>query len=362
MITQKIDRNDDIFGVYHEWAREIAKSFDTLSVICLYEGRNELPETIRVFSLGKEKGWSRAQYVKNFFTYIWRLRNEYDTVFVHMNPVYVLLGWLVWRLMGKKIFLWFAHPAWNWKVKFAYILSDRVVTSVPEAFHIQGGKVIVVGQGIDSSHFRRREGISRDADCILSLGRISPAKRIHILLGAIQLLKERKMHPLDVHIVGDPPQASSKRYLRSIQEAENPETYFRRIQEFVGSNDLEKIVRFHKSVPNIEAYSWYNRCGIFVNLSPTGYFDKTVLEAMACECLPIVSNEAYRHVFPKHLHNLLLFQQDDARDLAEKIKKVMTLSQEERNYIGKSLRDIVVNNHSLSTLGSRLRKAMSVSS
>ena len=32
MITQKIDRDDDILGVYHEWAREISKSFDRVDV------------------------------------------------------------------------------------------------------------------------------------------------------------------------------------------------------------------------------------------------------------------------------------------------------------------------------------------
>ena len=101
-ITQKIDKDDDILGVYHEWAREISKNFDKLSVICLYEGKNELPEHIKVFSLGKERRRSRTLYIKNFFKYIWNLRDDYDIVLVHMNPAYVLLGWFFWKIKSNK--------------------------------------------------------------------------------------------------------------------------------------------------------------------------------------------------------------------------------------------------------------------
>ena len=114
MITQKIDKDDDILGVYHEWARHIAKSFEKLSVICLYKGRNELPESIKVFSLGKEKHSHiirRVASLFNFYKYILKERKDYDVVFVHMNPIYILLGWPLWKVMRKKVYLWFALPA-----------------------------------------------------------------------------------------------------------------------------------------------------------------------------------------------------------------------------------------------------------
>ncbi|MFY9457356.1 MAG: glycosyltransferase family 4 protein [Candidatus Spechtbacterales bacterium] len=346
MITQKIDKDDDILGAYHEWARAIAGSFDKFSVLCLYEGKNELPKDIKVFSLGKENRESRIKYLKNFYQYIWKLRSEYDAVFVHMNPIYILFGWPIWRVLHKKIYLWFAHPAWNWQVKLAYILSDRVITSVPEAFHARGGKIAVIGQGIDPDHFRRLQDIPRDENGILSLGRISRTKRIHILLAAMKLLKEEGANLPALDVVGDPPEESLKKYLHSIQD-------------FVKNSGLGDIVTFHESVPNSEAHSWYNRCGIFVNLSPAGYFDKTVLEAMACECLPLVSNKAYESIFPEDLHGILIFTQDDAGDLADKLKKVLELPGDKKEEIRKRLREVVIKNHSIYTLGERILKAIS---
>ena len=78
---------------------------------------------------------------------------------------------------------------------------------------------------------------------------------------------------------------------------------------------------------------------------------------MACECAVIASNDAYRNIFPRDLHDLLLFKQGDAKDLAEKIKKVAGLTLRDKKTIGKRLRKIVSQEHSLATLGERLKHA-----
>lgn len=346
MITQKIDRDDSILGVYHEWAREIAKSFDKLSVICLYEGRNELPESVKVFSLGKEIKKSRILYLKNFFSYIWKLRADYDAVFVHMNPVYVILAWPLWKLLHKKIYLWYAHPAWNWKVKLAYVLSDKVLTSVPEAFYVHRGKVIVVGQGIDTDTFRHDLKVGRAKNSILSLGRLSPSKKVDVLIGALSQIKAGDLK-IRLSIVGAPPAIPN-----AIEYAES-------LESMVADLGLKDIVRFYGSVHHNETLAWYNKNEIFVNLSPTGYFDKTVLEAMASGCLPLVSNKAYETVFPEDFYKLLIFRPDDIKDLAGKIKGLLLMPHDSRVEIARRLREIVVEHHSLSTLGYRLARAFS---
>lgn len=346
MITQKIDADDDILGVYHEWAREIAKSFDKLSVICLYQGKTDLPYDVRIFSLGKEKKQSKVLYIKKFFEYTCSLRNDYDVVFVHMNPVYIALGFVIWKALKKKVFLWYAHPARNFFTRVAYKLSDGVITSVPEAFYARSKKVMAIGHGIDVKRFSRCSDINRDERSILYFGRIAPPKKVDILLGGIKFLKDEGVS-MSLDVVGDPPQ---------IREGKN---YLEMLREFVRHNNLLQEVSFYGAIPNNRASEAYNKHGIFVNLSPLGYFDKTVLEAMACECLVIASNEAYNNVFPRDLHDLLIFKQDDPKDLAYKIKRVLKLSSRERYIIGKRLRKVVEEKHSIFTLGKRLRLAFS---
>ncbi|MDO8559053.1 MAG: hypothetical protein Q7R84_01860, partial [bacterium] len=101
IITQKVDINDDISGFFHRWIEKFSEKFDSLNVICLQKGEYSLPSNVRVFSLGKENGKSRISELNNFYKYIWRLRKDCDAVFVHMNPVYVVLGGFFWKLQGK---------------------------------------------------------------------------------------------------------------------------------------------------------------------------------------------------------------------------------------------------------------------
>jgi len=59
-ITQKIDKNDDLLGVYHEWIKRLALEFEVVNAICLYKGKYDLPPNVRVYSLGKEEYlWGR---------------------------------------------------------------------------------------------------------------------------------------------------------------------------------------------------------------------------------------------------------------------------------------------------------------
>jgi len=350
-ITQKIDKDDDILGVYHEWARNIAKSFDKFSVICLFEGRNELPRDIKVFSLGKERKRSRALYIKNFFKYILKLRSDYDAVFVHMNPVYVLFGWPVWKIMHKKVYLWYAHPGWNWQVKLAYTLADRVITSVPEAFHVRSKKVAAIGQGVDTELFKNtRFNTSINTSIkssILYLGRISPSKNIHILIEALHKLKKSGIL-FTFTLVGSAPQMPGS--------AE----YDKKVRGMVLELGLADVSTIHSSVPYGETVRWYNKSEIFVNLSPTGHFDKTVLEAMASGCITLASNDAYYNIFPQDLHELLIFKQGDADDLSRKIRKALELPGDVKRDIGMQMRKVVIKDHSLSSLGSRLYEVFSV--
>src|SRR5687767_9199425 len=106
IITQKVDRNDDVLGFFHTWIERFGKKFDSIKVICLYKGEHSFASNIEVLSLGKEENLSKIGYLTRFYSYIWGLRNDYDGVFIHMNPQYVVLGGPLWRMLGKRVVLW----------------------------------------------------------------------------------------------------------------------------------------------------------------------------------------------------------------------------------------------------------------
>jgi len=84
------------------------------------------------------------------------------------------------------------------------------------------------------------------------------------------------------------------------------------------------------------------------------FFDKTILEAMACETLVLVSGQAFKGAIDERF----IFKENDPTDLAEKIKSLFALSKENKTTFGKELRQFAVDNHSLKELASRLRETV----
>ncbi|MDP3934628.1 MAG: hypothetical protein Q8Q46_00155, partial [Candidatus Giovannonibacteria bacterium] len=54
ILTQKVDKNDDNLGFFHEWLKKFAEKTDKVFVIANFVDEHSLPVNVQVFSLGKE--------------------------------------------------------------------------------------------------------------------------------------------------------------------------------------------------------------------------------------------------------------------------------------------------------------------
>ena len=263
IITQAVDTEDPFLGFFVRWIEEFAKHVERIEVICLKEGKHSLPKNVRVHSLGKERGAaSRATYALRFLKLVWKLRHEYDAVLVHMNPEYVVLGGLFWRLWGKNIALWYMHKSVNLKLRIAELFANHIFTASKESFRLESKKVRIMGHGIDTEVFSPDSRIVRGA-AVLSVGRLSPIKRHDLTIRAAEHF------PYDVWIAGDGPE-----HLR-LEELSKRLSLARRVQ-FLGPQTQAQL-------PDV-----YRRAGGFVHTSETGSLDKVVLEALACG-LPVIT-------------------------------------------------------------------------
>lgn len=318
-ITQKIDKNDDLLGIYHEWVKKLAAKCELVNVICLGQGEYHLPTNVKIFSLGKEKKESNIRYLINFYRYIWRLRRQYDTVFVHMNPEYIILGGPIWKIWRKKIFFWYNHKKGGWKTKMAFIWPKKIFYTSKQSFSSAYSKANIMPAGISTDIFKPQAGVKKIKNSVLSLGRISPVKKLEFLIYALDIL-DKKECDFNCGIYGDAPEKDREYYLK-----------FKKLAEELKKKG--KII-FHDGVPNHKAPDVFNQYDIFVNLTPSGSFDKTIIEAAACGCLPIVCNKSFYKIFD----DSFLFEENNASDLAEKIKLVINLPDEEKeNYIKKMI-------------------------
>jgi glycosyltransferase involved in cell wall biosynthesis len=335
IITQKVDQNDDVLGFFHGWIAEFAKHCEQVTVIALGVGEHHLPKNVRVFSLGKERAVSRIGYLINFYRLIWRERKNYDVVFVHMNQEYVLLGGLLWKFFGKKISMWRNHYAGSFLTRMAMMLSDKLFCTSKYSFTAQSKKTTLMPVGIDTDLFKKENNAAKKPNSVLFLARIAPAKKPDLVIEALHVLENE-----DILFTAD-------FYGNALPQ---DVLYLNALKEKVKEHFLSEHITFERGIPNRQTPGVYGAHTVFINTSPSGMYDKTIFEAMACESLILTSNLNLKD----QVDDRFLFSEDDAYDLAEKLEELLILDAEEQVKYGKELRMYVSQYHSLSALGKKL--------
>lgn len=270
IVTQVVDKDDSILGFFHRWIEEFVAHAERVEVVCLREGRHSLPANVQVHALGEGNKLARAlRLVRQCYA----ARKAYDRVFVHMNPEYLIAaGWL-WRLLGKRVALWYTHKSVNYRLRLGAPFADIIFTASKESFRLKSEKVRVMGHGIDTEFFS--PGTEPRSDTVLTAGRLSPAKRNDLVLRAGQYFHRH------IWIAGEGPELANLQGLAAtLQLAERT--------QFLGA-------RTHEQMREL-----YRRCGVLAHASETGSIDKVVLEALLCG-LPVVStSEAFKEMLEPH--------------------------------------------------------------
>lgn len=270
ILTQTVDSEDPVLGFFHGWIAALAPQYESIEVICLNEGAHALGPTVRIHSLGKEKGRrSPVVYALHVFSHLWRLRQDYDAVFVHMNQEYLLLaGWL-WNVSGKPVYFWRNHYAGSWLTDLAAVFCRKVFCTSTHSYTAKYKKTVLMPVGVDTHRFHNDSAAKRIPGSILFLARIAPSKRLDLFIDALELLHKKKVN-FSASVYGSP-------------EAHH-DAYYELLKRRVHLMNLDERIRFHPAVPNEITPKIYHQHEIFVNCSPSGMFDKTILEAAASGC------------------------------------------------------------------------------
>lgn len=327
--TQAVDKDHPILGFFHGWINEFARHFNRVDVICLEEGKHELPTHVHIHSLGKEKGTSKITQLIKFYWYFARaFFSRPNYVFFHMGAIYNILAapfFLIRRLFSIKFYWWKAHGHINRQGKLALSFVDKVFTSTASGFPIETRKRQIVGQAIDTNIFITNNELNRDPKHIVFVGRIMPIKHIEVFVEIA-----RKLHVRD--------------YTFSIIGPIGDEDYYLDLKE----QAAEANVRFLGSKTQTELVSIYQEAGFFLNTSLTHSMDKTVLEAMLCGCIPLTANRAFKDMLEK---KGLFF---DTQNVEDYVRTIIELVGRDQTNLRQKLRDSVVTEHSLKTFTKRI--------
>jgi glycosyltransferase involved in cell wall biosynthesis len=332
IITQKVDKNDDNLGFFHRWILEFAKHCDKLTIICLEKGEYDLSENVKVLSLGKEAGASKIKYIFNFYKYIWSEHKNYDAVFVHMNPIYVVLGGLLWKSWKKKVGLWYTHKSVDTKLRIAEGWVDYIFTASDKSFRMRSKKLHVMGHGIDQDEFEiKKPKVESDKINILHIGRISRSKNIHLFVKFAEILKNKGVK-FQINIIGSTITEEDKKYLKKVESD-------------ILNKKLVNFFTFFGSMTPHERSFRFAENDIFINLSDTGSMDKTILEAMISGMQVLVSNEAFEDILPN--------ENKTTKDPEQIAKDIQRIANVEPN---PALREYVLREHNLTNLISKIIK------
>ena len=333
IVTQKVDKNDSNLGFFHEWLKEFSKHVETLSVICLGKGEYDLPNNVKVYSLGKEQGVSRVARLFNFYRYVFSLSGDYDAVLVHMNPVYLTLAGWYWKLSKKKVGLWYTHKSVDLKLRIAEKFTHHIFTASTESFRLRSKKIHITGHGIDTNLFSpASEQKLRSTFSLITVGRISPTKNLESIIMALHNFRERGVDA-NLSIIG----ATITR-----EDA----TYEKKLKEIISKNGVTPNVLFLGAIPHTKLPRYYKDADVFINMSNTGSIDKSVLEAGSMDIPVITSNEAFRNIIEKRTFV------EGQNNLSRVLYAIYEIKQKGKKI--SSIREYVIKQHSLTNLIPRI--------
>lgn len=344
LFNLKTDANDTVLGFTTDWINALAGHCKHITVITMMAGKIAVAHNVQVLSVGKEKGWSEPRRAVEFYKLLAQvlLTNRFDACFAHMMPLFAVMGWPLLRLLGIPITLWYAHSHVSPLLKLATVLVDRVVSPSINSFRIETPKLYLIGHGIDTERFApRRRNDSNDRFTVITVGRISPIKRIELLLEALALLKEDTRKKVYARIIGDPVTDSDKAYLQ----------YLEKKRLALGVQD---IIDFLPGIEFARIHTVYQEGDMFVNCSDTDSLDKSILEAMSSGLPVVTSNVALQDVVDPAMSQLLLTPKGNPQLLADRLDILVRMPEAERHALGIRLRDTVKKGHSLPTLIDRL--------
>lgn len=339
--TQAVDESDPSLGFFVAWIRELASRYERIEVIALSKGAYELPANVAVHSLGKEALPSRVQIVRRviyairFMRLALKLRGRYDTVFVHQNQEYALIAGFLWRLMGKRMYLWRNHYNGSLLTDIAIALSIAVFCTSRYSYTARSAKCRLMPVGAEVERFALAR-TPRHPRSILYFARFAPSKKPHVLLEALGMLRAQGV-VCTASFVGS---ALPK-------DEEYRDATMRRAHEL----DLLDSVTFREGVAHADAPPVFASHELFVNLSGSGMYDKTLFEAAACGCLILAESSDFAALSGAPA----VSAQPDA--LAHALRELLDLPPDQKALRAEKLR-IIADAHSLSALADRLVQEM----
>ncbi len=262
-ITQKLHQQD-AFAIL--WVNEFRRQGYDVTVLCLEDRVS--PQLFKIHSMGKEKGYGKFRQMMEFERLITSL--SYDRVFIHMSPIWGLLGFWWFALRRIPTYLWYTHYKQSFSMRVTGWYAKRLFCATPQSLPQYEGspKKVVVGHGIDLAVWPMRPNLAAARQELLIVHRLSRSKRLELSIQALTLLP--------------------KEYTMVVYGIPAEQDYVAELQRLVLELQLQDRVMFKGTIPMEQLPAIYQHHHLILNMA-SETIDKTMLEAMTCGCYPMTT-------------------------------------------------------------------------
>ncbi len=329
VVTQQVDPTSPVLGATVAKLEALAARVDELVVLADSAVEGALPDNCRVRLFRASHRAGRGLRFESALARELGRRPRPAAVLAHMCPIYAVLAAPVARPLRVGVMLWFTHWRRSRLLATAERASTVVLTVDPRTFPLSSKKLVAIGHGIDVSDLPCVERPPRDELTLLALGRTSPAKGLETIVRAVALVPG-----VELRVIG--PSLTEEERLHRIA-----------LERLVIDLGLLDRVDIRPPVPRHTVPGLLGEVDALVNDMRAGATDKVVYEA-AATCMPVLaSNPAFDTLLPPELR----FATGDVDGLA---LAIVGLLGADRNAVGRSLREIVVREHSVETWADRV--------
>jgi glycosyltransferase involved in cell wall biosynthesis len=328
VITQRVDAQDPALGATVAKLHALAERVDELVVLALRVRQTDLPSNVRVRAFDAPAQPLRG--ARLLAELVPELRSRPVAVLAHMAPIYAVFAAAATRPLRVPLLLWFTH----WRASRTLRLAERASTTVlsvhARSFPLPSKKLVATGHGIEvPEHLpppRADDGVLR----ALALGRTSPSKGLDALVAAAALL----------------PDIAVSFELRGPSLTDEERAHRAALAARITAAELTARVRLEGPVEQRDVASVYAGSDLLVNNMRAGALDKVVFEAAAAGLPVLVASDGFAQLVDG-LGVPLRFAQDDAAEIAARVRGLYELGREGRAVLGAELRARVRRNHSV---------------
>ncbi len=251
-----------------------------------------------------------------------------------MCPIYAVLAAPLARPVGTKVLLWYAHWHRTRMLEGAVRASNVVISVDTRSVPVSSPKVVGIGHGIDVSDFDCTASSRGGVALLTALGRYSAAKGLDTIIRAVGQARAAGM---DVR-------------LRAHGTSAHPgeKANLERLEALVTELELGPWIELGGPLPRTEIPGVLGRSTALVNNMRQGAPDKVVYEACA-SCRPVIVSNLLFDELLDDLHPPLRFELDNVGELAARILAVGALEAAERDRLGHTLRERVLERHSVAS-------------